>query len=46
MIDEIATAVWAAQMNTVTFHPWPSRAADIDLPWEELSKVDDLKAFL
>ena len=23
VIDEIATAVWAVQMNTVTFHPWP-----------------------
>src|ERR1035437_9607698 len=28
VIDEIATAVWAVQMNTVTFHPWPVRSAD------------------
>ena len=25
VIDEIADAVWAAQMNTITFHPWPVR---------------------
>jgi len=23
VIDEPATAVWAVQMNTITFHPWP-----------------------
>ena len=23
VIDELATAVWAVQMNTITFHPWP-----------------------
>ena len=34
VIDEIGTAVWAAQMNTVTFHPWPSRADNIDNPDE------------
>ncbi|MBP6996168.1 MAG: ATP-dependent DNA ligase [Phycicoccus sp.] len=32
--DEIATAVWAVQMNTVTFHPWPVRVADNDNPDE------------
>ena len=26
--DEVSTAVWAVQMNTVTFHPWPVRATD------------------
>ena len=26
VVDEVATAVWAAQMNTVTFHPWPVTA--------------------
>lgn len=26
--DEIATAVYAVQMNTVTFHPWPVSATD------------------
>ncbi|WP_025156989.1 non-homologous end-joining DNA ligase [Leifsonia aquatica] len=32
VIDEPAAAVWAAQMNTVVFHPWPSRAEDSDNP--------------
>ena len=34
VIDEIATAVWAVQMNTVTFHPWPVRSGDNDNPDE------------
>lgn len=32
VIDEPAAAVWAVQMNTVVFHPWPSRAANTDNP--------------
>jgi DNA ligase D len=32
VIDEVAAAVWAVQMNTVVFHPWPSRAEDSDDP--------------
>jgi DNA ligase D len=32
VIDEPAAAVWAAQMNTVVFHPWPSLASDSDNP--------------
>lgn len=32
VIDEPAAAVWMAQMNTIVFHPWPSRADDIDHP--------------
>ena len=32
VIDEPAAAVWAAQMNTVVFHPWPSRAENTDNP--------------
>ncbi len=32
VIDEPAVAVWAAQMNTVVFHPWASRAGDPDHP--------------
>jgi DNA ligase D len=32
VIDEPAAAVWAAQMNTVVFHPWPSRAENSDNP--------------
>ena len=34
VLDEVATAVWAIQMNTVTFHPWPVRAGDNDHPDE------------
>jgi len=34
VVDEIATAIWAVQMNTVTFHPWPVRSADNDNPDE------------
>lgn len=32
IIDEPAAAVWAAQMNTVVFHPWASRAETSDTP--------------
>lgn len=32
VIDEPATAVWAVQMNTITFHPWASRAENSDNP--------------
>jgi DNA ligase D len=32
VIDEPAAAVWAVQMNTVVFHPWPSRAGKTDNP--------------
>jgi DNA ligase D len=32
VLDEPAGAVWAAQMNTIVFHPWPSRTADTDNP--------------
>lgn len=34
VVDEPATAVWAIQMNTVTFHPWPVRTRHIDNPDE------------
>src|SRR6478736_5403878 len=34
VVDEVAAAVWAVQMNTVTFHPWPVRSADNDNPDE------------
>jgi DNA ligase D len=32
VLDEAAAAVWAVQMNTVVFHPWPSRAETSDFP--------------
>ncbi len=31
---EPADFVWAAQMGTLTFHPWPVRRADVDHPDE------------
>jgi DNA ligase D len=34
VVDEVATAVWAVQMNTITFHPWPVRTSDNDSPDE------------
>jgi bifunctional non-homologous end joining protein LigD len=34
VIDEVATAVWAVQMNTITFHPWPVHTANTDNPDE------------
>ena len=31
---ELAVVAWAAQMGTVTFHPWPVRRDDVDHPDE------------
>jgi DNA ligase D len=31
---QLAVVAWAAQMGTVTFHPWPVRRADVDHPDE------------
>jgi DNA ligase D len=32
--SELAVVAWAAQMGTITFHPWPVRAEDVDHPDE------------
>lgn len=32
--DHVAAVAWAAQMGTITFHPWPTRTADNDRPDE------------
>lgn len=34
VVDEVAAAVWAVQMNTITFHPWPVLTGDPDDPDE------------
>jgi DNA ligase D len=34
ILTEIASAVWAAQMNTVVFHPWASLTSNTDNPVE------------
>jgi DNA ligase D len=31
---EVAVVAWAAQMGTITFHPWPVRGEDVDHPDE------------
>jgi DNA ligase D len=31
---EVAVVGWAAQMGTITFHPWPVRSRDVDHPDE------------
>ncbi len=31
---EVAVVAWAAQMNAITFHPWPVRREDVDHPDE------------
>ncbi len=42
VVDEIATAVWAVQMNTITFHPWPVSVSDDphSLDWPDEVRID------
>ena len=40
VIDELATAVWAVQMNTITFHPWPVTVSDTP---DALDNPDELR---
>jgi DNA primase len=38
---EVAVVGWAAQMGTITFHPWPVREDDVDHPDElRISTLD------
>jgi DNA ligase D-like protein (predicted polymerase) len=37
---EIAVVAWAAQMGTLTFHPWPVRRDDVDHPDEMRIDLD------
>jgi DNA ligase D len=34
VLDEPAATLWTVQMNTVTWHPWPVRTANLDNPDE------------
>ena len=42
ILTEIATAVWAVQMNTIVFHPWASLTANTDNPVELRIDLDPL----
>ena len=37
---EVAVVAWAAQMGTLTFHPWPVRRDDVDHPDEMRIDLD------
>ena len=43
-VTELASVIWAVQMSTVEFHPWNSRAGDVEVPDEwriDLDPGDD-----
>jgi len=42
--DNVATIAWAAQMGTITFHPWPTRSTDNDRPDELRIDLDPFGA--
>jgi DNA ligase D-like protein (predicted polymerase) len=37
---EMAAVIWAANLGTLTFHPWPVRRADVDHPDELRIDID------
>ncbi len=41
-VKEIADVIWAVQMSTVEFHPWNSRAADVEKPDEWRNDLDPM----
>jgi DNA ligase D len=41
-VTELAQVVWAVQMSTVEFHPWNSRAADVEKPDEWRIDLDPM----
>lgn len=41
-VSSIADVVWAVQMSTVEFHPWNSRAADVETPDEWRIDLDPM----
>lgn len=43
-VDDVAAVAWAAQMGTVTFHPWPTRCSDNDRPDELRIDLDPFAA--
>jgi DNA ligase D len=41
-VSSVADVVWAVQMSTVEFHPWNSRAADVESPDEWRIDLDPM----
>lgn len=41
-VKEVADVIWAVQMSTVEFHPWNSRAADVERPDEWRIDLDPM----
>jgi DNA ligase D len=41
-VTELASVIWAVQMSTVEFHPWNSRAADVERPDEWRIDIDPM----
>ena len=41
-VTNLASVIWAVQMSTVEFHPWNSRAADVERPDEWRIDLDPM----